>query len=88
MITTPRELSTLWLIYSAGVVAVYGLFALLYRYAYSQRRELELNEYESLCTRNAIIRFFWVCQHRNSCCHFRADFARRLCRLCRLFVFA
>lgn len=57
MITTTRDLSTLWLIYSAGVIAVYGLFALLYRYAYTKRHELELNEYETLATRNAIIHF-------------------------------
>jgi uncharacterized membrane protein len=57
MITTTHELSLLWLIYSAGVIAVYGLFALLYHYAYLKRRELELNEYETLSTRNAVIHF-------------------------------
>jgi uncharacterized membrane protein len=57
MISTYREISELWLIYSAGVIAVYSLFALLYRYAYTKRHELELNEYETLCTRNAIIHF-------------------------------
>lgn len=57
MVTTSHELLLLWLIYSAGVIAVYGLFALLYHYAYVKRHELELNEYETLSTRNAIIHF-------------------------------
>ena len=57
MISTSRELLLLWLIYSAGVIAVYGLFALLYHYAYRLRTKLELNEYETLSTRNAIIHF-------------------------------
>jgi uncharacterized membrane protein len=57
MVTNSHELLQLWLIYSAGVIAVYGLFALLYQYAYRKRRELELNEYEILSTRNAIIHF-------------------------------
>jgi uncharacterized membrane protein len=57
MISTYSEISELWLIYSAGVIAVYSLFALLYRYAYTKRLELELNEYETLVTRNAIIHF-------------------------------
>ncbi len=57
MVTTSHELLLLWLIYSAGVIAVYGLFALLYQYAYRMRVALELNEYEILSTRNAIIHF-------------------------------
>ena len=57
MVRTTHELSQLWLIYSAGVIAVYGLFALLYQYAYRKRGALELNEYETLSTRNAIIHF-------------------------------
>ncbi len=57
MISTSHELSLLWLIYSVGVIAVYGLFALLYHYAYRLRAKLELNEYETLSTRNAIIHF-------------------------------
>src|SRR5262249_37642597 len=36
---------------------VYVLLALLYRYAHKKRDELELNSYETLCTRNAIINF-------------------------------
>ena len=57
MVSTTHQLSQLWLIYSAGVIAVYGLFALLYHYAYRMRGALELNEYETLSTRNAIIHF-------------------------------
>jgi hypothetical protein len=57
MVKSTHQLSQLWLIYSAGVIAVYGLFALLYQYAYRMRVALELNEYETLCTRNAIIHF-------------------------------
>ena len=57
MVTTNREMTELWLIYSAGVIAVYSLFALLYHYAYTKRSELELNEYETLVTRNAIVHF-------------------------------
>lgn len=57
MVSTKHELSQLWLIYSAGVIAVYGLFALLYQYAYRMRVKLELNEYEAVSTRHAIIHF-------------------------------
>ena len=58
MVSTYAEISALWLIYSAGVIAVYSLFALLHHYAYSKRDELELNEYEALVTRNAIVHFW------------------------------
>ena len=37
MVKSTHQLSLLWLIYSAGVIAVYGLFALLYQYAYRMR---------------------------------------------------
>jgi uncharacterized membrane protein len=57
MIQTSHQLTLLWVIYSAGVIAVYLIFALLYRYAYSKRNELELNEFEALSTRHAIIHF-------------------------------
>jgi len=57
MLRTYQQMSLLWLIYSAGVIAVYGLFALLYQYAYRKRHELELNEYETYATRNAVIHF-------------------------------
>lgn len=57
MVRSTHQLSQLWLIYSAGVIAVYGLFALLYHYAYRKRSALKLNEYEALSTRHAIIHF-------------------------------
>jgi uncharacterized membrane protein len=57
MIHSTYQLKVLWWIYSAGVSAVYSIFALLYQYAYSKRKELELNEYEALCTRNSIFLF-------------------------------
>jgi uncharacterized membrane protein len=57
MVSTYRELTQLWLIYSAGVIAVYLLLALLYQHAYKKRRELELNEYETMVTRHSIIEF-------------------------------
>jgi uncharacterized membrane protein len=57
MITSQHQVPVLMVIYSAGVIAVFVLFALLYRYAYQKRMELELNEYEALSTRNAVIHF-------------------------------
>jgi uncharacterized membrane protein len=57
MVHTYHQLSMLWLIYSAGVIAVYLLFAMMYHYAYSKRGQLELNEYEAVCTKNTIIHF-------------------------------
>lgn len=57
MVSTNREITALWLIYSAGILAVYLLFTLLYHYAYTKRDELDLNEYEALCTRNTLIHF-------------------------------
>jgi len=57
MVQTEHQITIMWLIYCAGAIAVYLLFALLYQYAYSKRHELELNAYEALCTRNAIINF-------------------------------
>src|ERR1700704_2677551 len=55
MVTSQHQAPVLMVIYSMGVMAVFALFALLYRYAYQLRKELELNEYEALSTRNAII---------------------------------
>jgi uncharacterized membrane protein len=57
MITSQHQVPILMVIYSVGVIAVFVLFALLYRYAYQKRAELELNEYEALSTRNAVIHF-------------------------------
>lgn len=50
-----HQVPALMVIYSLGFAAVFGVFALLYRYAYSKRTELELNDYEALLTRHAII---------------------------------
>ncbi len=55
MITSQHQVPVLMVIYSAGVIAVFALFALLYHNAYQKRTELELNEYEALATRNAVI---------------------------------
>jgi hypothetical protein len=49
------QVPTLMIIYSLGFAAVFGVFALLYRYAYSKRKELDLNDYEALVTRHATI---------------------------------
>ena len=57
MITSQHQVPVLMVIYSAGVMAVFILFALLYHYAYQKRTELELNEYEALSTRNSVIHF-------------------------------
>ena len=48
------QVPLLMVIYSLGFSAVAAVFAMLYRYAYKLRRELDLNEYEALCTRHAI----------------------------------
>jgi uncharacterized membrane protein len=42
-------------IYSAGVVAVFSVFALLYYHAYRQRAQLALNAHETLETRLSIV---------------------------------
>jgi hypothetical protein len=49
------QVTTLEAIYSLGFAAVFAVFALLHRYAYSMRKELELNEYELLRTRAAMV---------------------------------
>lgn len=46
---------TLFLIFGAGYVAVFLVFALLYLHAYSRRHELELNEIETFDTRAGVI---------------------------------
>ena len=50
-----HQIPTLMVAFSLGYAAVFGVFALLYRYSYGKRRELELNEYETLRTRNEMI---------------------------------
>jgi uncharacterized membrane protein len=51
----PSQAGHLMQIYSLGVVAVFGLFALLYAHAYRQRDELALNASDALDTRVEII---------------------------------
>lgn len=50
-----HQVSALMVVFSLGYMAVFAVFALLYRYAYGKRKELELNEYEAVRTRNAMI---------------------------------
>ncbi len=52
---TAADVPILMLIYSVGFTAEFIVFALLYRYAYRKRKELELNEYEALVTRHAMV---------------------------------
>jgi hypothetical protein len=52
---TAHQAPMLMVIYSAGYTAVFVIFALLYHYALSKRRELMLNEYETLRTKHAMI---------------------------------
>lgn len=58
--TSPIELNQvpiLVVIFSLGYAAVFSIFTLLYQYAYSKRRELLLNEYESLRTLHDLLSF-------------------------------
>ncbi len=50
-----HQAGSLMMIYSLGFTAVFGVFALLYGYAYRNRAELDLNEYETLVTRKSVI---------------------------------
>ncbi|HYL10306.1 MAG TPA: TMEM175 family protein [Candidatus Acidoferrales bacterium] len=49
------QVTTLVAIYSVGFSAVSAVFALLHRYAYSKRAELELNSYETVRTRSSVV---------------------------------
>jgi uncharacterized membrane protein len=53
-VATFEELAHLFLLFYAGYVAVFTIFALLFGHAYRKRRELELNEIEILDTRESI----------------------------------
>ena len=55
MIASAKQAAVLMVIYSLGYTAVFVLFSLLYHYAYTKRAELELNEYEALRTKHAVI---------------------------------
>lgn len=64
-VTLPREVlrnmihdsqvPALFVVYSIGYTAVFVIFALMYRYAYGNREALQLNEYETLRTRHAVV---------------------------------
>ncbi len=45
----------MFLIFGAGYIAVFLVFALLYLHAYSRRHELELNQIETFDTRAGIV---------------------------------
>jgi Endosomal/lysosomal potassium channel TMEM175 len=49
------QVPTLFLIYGAGIIALYGLLALLYVHAYRQRERLELTPVETFDTRASIV---------------------------------
>jgi uncharacterized membrane protein len=50
-----HQTGNLMMIYSLGFTAVFGVFALLYAYAYRKRADLDLNEYETLVTRKSLV---------------------------------
>jgi uncharacterized membrane protein len=49
------QIPALFVVYSIGYTAVFLIFALMYRYAYRNREALQLNEYEALRTRHAVV---------------------------------
>jgi cytochrome c biogenesis protein CcdA len=49
------DVPSLLVIYSLGYTAVFVLFSLLYFYAYKKRSQLQLNEYETMLTRQTAI---------------------------------
>ena len=53
----PQHRPLIFLIFGAGFAAVFLVFYLLYRHAYRQREELDLDEFELFETRHSIRRF-------------------------------
>jgi len=49
------QVSTLFVVYGMGVIAVYLLLALLYAHAYRRRRRLELNAVEAFDTKSSVV---------------------------------
>src|SRR5260370_18787801 len=49
------QVPALFVIYSIGYTAVFAIFAWMNRYAYRKREVLQLNEYEVLRTRHAVV---------------------------------
>ncbi len=54
----PQHRPWIYLIYGAGFTAIFLVFVLLYRHAYSQREKLELNEFEAWETQHTLRRYF------------------------------
>lgn len=54
MVENAEQVSTLMIIFGAGYIAVFGVFALLFWHAYRRRSVLELNELEVFDTRTDI----------------------------------
>ena len=54
MVESDHQVATLMIIFGIGYLAVFGVFALLYRHAYRHRAQLELNELEVFDTRTDI----------------------------------
>lgn len=57
----PEQWVTLMSAYGLGFIIIYGVFALMYVYAYRKREELELNTVEVIITRSSIARFAANC---------------------------
>lgn len=53
----PEHRPWIYVIYGVGFTAIFLIFALLYRYVYSQREKLELNEFETWETQHSLRRF-------------------------------
>jgi uncharacterized membrane protein len=54
MVENGSQIGTLMIIFGLGYLAVFGLFVLLYRHAYQNREQLDLNELEVFDTRTDI----------------------------------
>jgi uncharacterized paraquat-inducible protein A len=54
MVESSDQVANLMIIFGAGYIAVFGVFALLYWHAYRKRSMLELNELEEFDTRTDI----------------------------------
>lgn len=57
----PDQWVTLMGAYGMGFIIIYGVFAILYLYAYKRRDELQLNEVELVITRSSIARYVANC---------------------------
>ncbi len=57
----PEQWVTLMTAYGMGFIVIYGVFVLLYAYAYRKREELSLTDVELIITRSSIARFAANC---------------------------